>query len=303
MTATPTIEALTFILPAFGRQPMLERALASVSAQNVWPGEIIVVDDGSEPALELPALPRGLSARLIRHPDNLGAAAARNTGMRAARTEWVSFLDSDDWLVPGSLEQRWRLASDRLDPKSIYACGWHDVGPDGAPLLTRSPRPSVQMMDFASGCWFAPGSCIIMNAAEALRAAGGQDATLRRFEDFDWFLALGLQGFELRSQPVIGAAITRERSVPPSVVRDAAARIVSKWQARTSDRELLRRIRGYMALEMAASNHHAGNRFAAFTQLLGSFLRVPRTRLHFSPGWVTARDVDRGGHTVLRPPL
>ena len=76
----------------------LEAALRSALAQSVPADEIIVVDDGSTDHPEKVTV-RFPEVRLIRQP-NAGLSAARNTGWRAATTEFVVFLDADDRLLP-----------------------------------------------------------------------------------------------------------------------------------------------------------------------------------------------------------
>ncbi|MGV4793003.1 glycosyltransferase [Rhizobium sp. F40D2] len=99
---------LTFIIPTYGRQDKLVRAITSILSQDWQPEEIIVVDDASPQPLTLPAaFAETGRVRIIRQSENRGPAACRNVGMLAARTDWVSFLDSDDWLLPGTLQLRW----------------------------------------------------------------------------------------------------------------------------------------------------------------------------------------------------
>jgi glycosyltransferase involved in cell wall biosynthesis len=79
------------IIPVLGPQPLLQRAIESVLA-NPGIRELFVVDDGSFDPLALAAHPK---LEIIRHDRNKGAAAARNTGARAAKCEWLAFLDAD----------------------------------------------------------------------------------------------------------------------------------------------------------------------------------------------------------------
>lgn len=89
---------VSVIIPTRNRPAWLPRAVASALDQAA-PGilEIVVVDDGSDPPASL--APHA-QLRLLRHPTNRGGAAARNTGLRAARGNWVLFLDDDDELLP-----------------------------------------------------------------------------------------------------------------------------------------------------------------------------------------------------------
>lgn len=291
---------LTVIIPAYQRQPLLDRALYSISAQDVIPRQVIVVDDGSAPTLRLPeelGLPR---VDLVRLPDNAGPAMARNAGLRRAVTEWVSFLDCDDTLIAGTLGTRWRLhlarQCRRPDRRIISGCAWIDVTSAGHPIRTRYPRPGVTPEDFASGCWFSPGSCIIMNAQAAMEQASYQDETLRRLEDVDWFLALALQGFQFEPQNCVGALIEQKRVQSPRAVADAARAIARKWRPRLPG-PLHRRLRSYLQLECAAAQHFAGHRFAALTHVARSLALRPRLSLHLSPGWNFAAAQDITGQS------
>ncbi|MDK1472719.1 glycosyltransferase family 2 protein [Streptomyces sp. 549] len=95
---------LSVIVPFYDVRPYAPDALRSLRA-NARPGyEFLLVDDcstdGTAELLERAAeeIP---GARLLRHEQNAGISAARNTGLSAARGEYVTFLDGDDWLAPG----------------------------------------------------------------------------------------------------------------------------------------------------------------------------------------------------------
>ncbi|MEU6790160.1 glycosyltransferase [Nonomuraea wenchangensis] len=104
---TPEL-TVSVVVPAYGGQDKLDLVLAALARQT-YPAElteVIVVDNGSEPPLRLPAAaPKG--ARLIRCPEP-GRAAARNAGLAEATGEVVHWLDSDVVLTPGAIEAHMR---------------------------------------------------------------------------------------------------------------------------------------------------------------------------------------------------
>ena len=84
---------VTVVIPVYDRRREVHRALASVLAQSRRPQTVVVVDDGSSDGSGEVA--RRLGAEVVRQ-ENAGSGAARNLGLRSARTTWVAFLDSDD---------------------------------------------------------------------------------------------------------------------------------------------------------------------------------------------------------------
>lgn len=97
--------SLSVIIPVYDSLSTLDRCVESVLQQNVDGMEVILVDDGStdgSSALCDSIAVRNESVRVIHRP-NGGLSAARNTGIEAAKGEWISFVDSDDALAPGTL--------------------------------------------------------------------------------------------------------------------------------------------------------------------------------------------------------
>jgi glycosyltransferase involved in cell wall biosynthesis len=95
---------VSVVMPSFNAEQTLREAVESVLAQTEPSFELLVVDDGSvDRTVEIASAFHDPRVRLIRH-DHRGAAAARNLGIEAARAPLVSFVDSDDLLMPTYLE-------------------------------------------------------------------------------------------------------------------------------------------------------------------------------------------------------
>ena len=122
MSGTPTVSA---IIPTHNRAHLVGRAIRSVLAQTFTGWECLVVDDAStddtEGVVHSFEDPR---IHYLRHEANKGGSAARNTGIRAARGEYLAFLDSDDEWVPGKLEKQLAVfASTHLEKLGIVLSG------------------------------------------------------------------------------------------------------------------------------------------------------------------------------------
>ena len=102
------IEALvSTIIPVYNRARMLREAVASVFAQTYRPIEVIIVDDGSTD--DTASVADELAAQhqqeiSVIHQSNTGPGLAREAGRKAARGEFIQYLDSDDLLLPRKFE-------------------------------------------------------------------------------------------------------------------------------------------------------------------------------------------------------
>ena len=103
----PSDPLVSVIMPANNVEDYIQLAIESALHQTVRNIEVIVVDDCSQDAtLQVARACAKADSRVkvIANPINQGAAVARNLALDAARGDWISILDSDDWFSPNRLE-------------------------------------------------------------------------------------------------------------------------------------------------------------------------------------------------------
>ena len=111
---------LSIIIPVYNVEPYIAKCLDSCLHQDIPTDEyeIIVVNDGSPDnsvVIVKDYMQRYLNVRLVNR-DNGGLSAARNTGLKEAKGEYVWFVDSDDWIEPYVLKHLTDKAyKDKLD--------------------------------------------------------------------------------------------------------------------------------------------------------------------------------------------
>jgi len=176
-TGPPTFSV---IVPTYRRPDLLAEAVTSVLAQTRDDWECLVVDDGGGLDLD-PDDPR---IRVLHRAQPGGPAAARNTGVQAARGRWLTFLDDDDRYTPRRLE----LAAAGLARAPVAVCWTRWFDPD---------RPAGD--DPARGRWLVGdvadeildsttphlGSTAV--AADVMVAF---DERYRAVEDVEWWLRM-----------------------------------------------------------------------------------------------------------------
>lgn len=114
--------ALSIIIPVYNVQPYIEACLWSVANQTMNEGvECILVDDcGTDDSMQVAETfvsnyQGDIVFSVLHHEHNRGLSAARNTGVMAAKGEYVYFLDSDDEITPNCMEVLWRLMEEHRD--------------------------------------------------------------------------------------------------------------------------------------------------------------------------------------------
>lgn len=273
------INEFTIIIPTYNRSAKTRRAIESVISQSRLPSEIIIVDDGSIPSFTFREISK-VKITIIRHEKNLGPSAARNTGLKAADTDWVSFLDSDDWLLPDSL--KWRMAViDDTDSFKIYGCSWLVVDEkSGNVIRSEHPRNVETNLDHYTGIWFCPGSCVFFNSKMILNTTGGFNEALSRYEDYEWFCRLAEAGYELVVDQRVGVNIERNCFKDVKVARQNAEAILNIATSRNLESKKLKRVKAYLNYELTAANYYSNSYFTAIKHALLSIAFLPRISLN-----------------------
>lgn len=187
---------VSVIVPAYNAEQTLDETLSSLQAQTFPNWETIIVDDGSTDNTATIAsrwVQQDARFRLV-HQANCGRSAARNTGIREARYEWLVFLDSDDWLAPEYLELMIRkvTADKRLN---AVVCGCVRVTPSGkhgTPTLYKSSHLVDPFPDFARDCPFAIHNCMVKHSL--IESIGVFDTSLVNCQDWDFWQRVARAG-------------------------------------------------------------------------------------------------------------
>lgn len=204
---------VTVVIPVHDNQSGIDRLLPALVGVRV-----IVVDDGSQDPVAAPG------ARIIRHGTARGPAAARNSGLAAADSEFVAFLDSDTVPRPGWLDTLTahfadpavalaapRVAALEAPARGIIAGGLAryeeirsslDLGPDPGPIVPGTPVSYV------------PSAAMVVrrSAVDGIAGPGsgqfGFDERMHVAEDVDLCWRLHEAGWRLRYEP--GAVVEHE---------------------------------------------------------------------------------------------
>ncbi|HTR75273.1 MAG TPA: mycofactocin biosynthesis glycosyltransferase MftF [Solirubrobacterales bacterium] len=210
---------VTTVVPVLDGGEPLGRLVRTLAAE----GPVIVVDDGSGDGSGARAAAAG--ARVIANTGRRGPAGARNTGLRAARTEIVAFLDADCTVAPG-----WRAGLAALlvaDPELALIAPRVRSAPGGSALaryeeraspLDLGPHPSLVGTDRRIA--YLP-SAALLGRRDALLAVDGFDEFLRYGEDVDLVWRLLVAGRLARYAPA--REVSHEpRPTPASMARQRA---------------------------------------------------------------------------------
>lgn len=180
------------IIPTYNRASFLPQAIGSLLNQTRVPDEIIVVDDGSTD--HTPEILAHYDAPVIViRQENQGRSAARNTGIEAVQSDLIAFLDSDDLLLPESIEKRARVLETHSDVGIVY-CEVVVIDREGNECCQghqffSGPRPSGNVFALLAQKNFVPPIAYMIRRT-CLDNVGLFDETLHLLEDYDLWLRL-----------------------------------------------------------------------------------------------------------------
>jgi mycofactocin glycosyltransferase len=201
-----SLPQVTVLVPAFNRVERLEDCLRSLEGTDV-----VVIDDASHDPAAMRRTVESHDARLLRHETNCGPAAARNTGIAAAQSPFLAFVDSDcvvgrgwlDHLLPHFEDPLVGAVAPRVRPliRKRSVLGRHE---NARSALDMGSRPEQVRPGARLG--FLPSAALVVRRAAL--GLSGFDEALRVGEDVDLVWRLIDAGWQIRYEP--GAEVWHE---------------------------------------------------------------------------------------------
>lgn len=197
---------VSVVLPAFRAAKYIGDALDSVLAQTFTDVEAIVVNDASPDTAELERVLRRYDARVryVVRDTNGGPGAARNTGILAARGEYLAFLDADDYWDADFLAEQMSFLTRHPDVSLVYSdARWFQEG-SGATvgtLMSLAPSSGDPTFEAILRLQCTVGTSAVVVRRQAVLDAGLFDPEIgNHSEDFDLYLRLAKSGARLAYQ-------------------------------------------------------------------------------------------------------
>jgi glycosyltransferase involved in cell wall biosynthesis len=196
----PMLAEVCFYVPAYNVEKYIRGAIEGILTQNYPLSEALVIDDGSPDASS--EIASEYPVRIIRHPKNMGLAAARNTAFQSSSAEYVGAFDSDAAPEPSYLKYAMMEFENAL-PKLAGVGGrlrerytdtpadlWRSVhlGQDPGVFRVHQPR-------------FLYGSNAIFRRSAVLSVGGFQTRHRANYEDVRLSFDLVEHGYELVHTP------------------------------------------------------------------------------------------------------
>jgi len=200
---------VTVVIPVRDRHAELDRCLAGLGDL----AHVIVVDDASADPAAIGRIAAGHGATVIHRPVNGGPGAARNTGLAAARTDLVAFLDSDcvpspGWLaglLPHFADPAVGAVAPRIVPHRAGS-GWLARYEGASSTLDMGARPSVVRP--GARVPYVPGAALVVRKAAA---GDGFRYGMHVGEDVDFVWRMAVAGWRVRYEP--GAVMGHDHRV------------------------------------------------------------------------------------------
>lgn len=204
---------VSVVIPTYKRPDYLIRAVESVLNQTYPNIEAIVVDDNN-PETEARRRTEDIMkqfeddprVKYLKHEKNKNGSAARNTGARSSKGEYVAFLDDDDEYTPKRLEAMLKRFS-KLSPDygvcySRYICRM----PDGKEIISKEHREgdcfiNALMKELKIG--FGSNNLVLKSVYDAI---GGFDESFKRNQDHEFLIRL-LQKYKIGYCDEVGLII------------------------------------------------------------------------------------------------
>ena len=181
-------DRLAAVIPTYNRGRSIRRCLDSVYSQTRIPEEIIVVDDGSTDG-STSHLEKQYPGIRVLFQKNQGVSAARNTGIREAKSEWIALLDSDDVWLKSKCDKQLKALQNHPNYQICHTQEkWIYKGREKQIPKNYHKKSGWIFSDCLPVCAISPSTAIV--SRELLISIGLFDQTLPACEDYDLWLRI-----------------------------------------------------------------------------------------------------------------
>jgi len=227
--------AVSVIIPTYNRADLVPLAIQSVLDQTYQDFEIIVVDDASKDNTEEVVegfVKQDNRIKYIKHTENKGGSAARNTGIKKSSGDYIAFLDSDCQWLPQKIEKQLKVFHE--GNSKLGAVGSRTISTDKSIVKMSDSRGKFGDIHkkLLSGeafpgrkCW-PGGTSTIMIKKECFDKIGLFDEELKSCQEHDLYIRISkYYHFNVVREPLV------------KVVLDAPFRISLDMEARLKGRK------------------------------------------------------------------
>jgi glycosyltransferase involved in cell wall biosynthesis len=289
---------ISVIIPVYEQPELLAEALESVHEQTFDDFETIVVDDNSSNDFDSVRERFGEWIQFISHEENKGAAAARNTGIEAARGKYIAFLDADDRWRPPKLEKQHGVFERGKDEVGLVYTGFKHYDLDGNEWV-RSPsaRGDIYLEELERDR-IHPTSTVMVRRA-CLDQVGDFDTSLPSRQDYDLWIRI-TEHYEV---DYVDEVLVDKREQSDSISRDFQGRV-------NGDRAVLKKVReriggldfrtrsrilSYHYHVLGRDHESNGDRLQAIKYLSLAIFRYPFRPVSWAMLGIAILGIDRNG--------
>lgn len=297
---------VSVVMPTRDCRDYLEKSIASIFAQNIPNLEIIIVDDGStDGSMEyLCSVAEKYKNIHILQSDGIGPGRARNFAIRAAKADYIAFLDADDVWMEGKLARQLDFHQSNPDVGLSFT-NYSIVTPDGPLDMTSfdywgcqhlfAHHEGYQVMRDAESLILRHnivGTSCVVAKRECLQNAKGFSSQLQSATDWDMWLKLSQAAPIGVSNEVGMEYLMRADSISANRQKriDAMTQIVQPYRQRSEPeiKAALRMADANIAIARAELNQESGRNWQAIRHYVTAIIKKP-----------TKRSIKAAGHSTV----
>lgn len=204
-----TYKLVSVVIPTYGGSAYLDRCIDSVLSQSYNEIEVIVVDDngsGTPYQIETSKIMKKYdgnpSVKYICHEVNKNGSAARNTGVRNSKGEYIALLDDDDVFRPDKIERQVELLESLPDDYAFVYCS-HELYHNDVLVKTERAKNSGYLFYEKLLNKFSVQTSGVLIRRKVFEEFNGFDESFRRHQDWE-FIARVMSKYKIKADDFLG---------------------------------------------------------------------------------------------------